>query len=149
MRHLSSPYAFGVAAVIILLASGASSVAQGQSYKVIVNTANPVTRVSRALAAELFLKKVKSWEHGPAVAAVDQKRTAKTREDFSKGVLGKLVASVKSYWQKKIFTGRGVPPPEKSSDSQVTAFVRRHPGAIGYVSVKADVSGVKVIEITD
>jgi len=54
---------------------------------------------------------------------------------------------VKSYWQQQIFSGRDVPPVEKSSDAQVVAFVKQNPGAIGYVAEGTDTAGTKVVTV--
>ena len=48
-----------------------------------------------------------------------------------------------------IFSGKGIPPPEKASDAEIVTFVRDTPGAIGYVAPGADLSGVKVVAIVD
>jgi hypothetical protein len=43
-----------------------------------------------------------------------------------------------------------MPPPVKSSDAEVLAFVAGMPGAIGYVSVGATIPpNVKVLAVTD
>lgn len=41
-----------------------------------------------------------------------------------------------------------MPPPEKTSEADVVAYVRNTPGAIGYVSKAAAVEGVKVVSLT-
>jgi len=48
-----------------------------------------------------------------------------------------------------IFSGKGIPPPEKPYDADVVAFVRETPGAVGYVSSGADTSSVKVVAVVD
>ena len=88
------------------------------------------------------------WSDGTKVLPVDQSTSSSVRSDFSKSIHGKPVSSIESYWQRRIFSGRGVPPPEKKSDKQVINYVKDNPGAIGYVSSKAKLSGVKVIRIT-
>jgi periplasmic protein TonB len=44
-------------------------------------------------------------------------------------------------------TAGGNPPPSLASDREVLAYVRLKPGAIGYVSMAADVTGVKVVAV--
>ena len=51
------------------------------------------------------------------------------------------------YWKRLIFTGKGTPPTSFASDEKVVAFVARTPGAIGYVSTKAELKDVKTIKI--
>ena len=72
---------------------------------------------------------------------VDLSESAPAREAFSTAVHHKPVKAVRAYWQQQIFSGRDVPPPEKTSDEQVIAFVRATPGAIGYVSAAAPLTG--------
>ena len=119
------------------------------AYRVVVNAANPVTRLSRDEVSRLFLKKVTSWQTGKGVVIVDQKEDAEVRRQFTREIHGRQVASVKSYWQQMIFAGHDVPPPEKASDAEVLSFVAANPNAIGYVSAAAAAGpGVKVVEVT-
>ncbi len=136
-----------VSFVFVLLAASSAAAQETAAYRVVVHPTNPMSSVSRSVAAKLFLKKTSKWEHGQKAQPVDLSASSSTRAAFSKGVLGKSVSSVKSYWQQKIFSGRGVPPPEKSSDAKVVAYVLSHAGAIGYVSSRADVSRVKVVSV--
>ena len=55
------------------------------------------------------------------------------------------VAFVTRYWQRLIFAGRAIPPLEIASDDDVAAFVRKTPGAIGYVQRAPD--DLKTIEV--
>jgi len=87
------------------------------------------------------------WDDGAAVTAVDQTDKAAVRESFTTAIHGKPVAAIKSYWQQQIFSGRDVPPVEKSSDAEVIAFVHNNRDAVGYVSADTPVSGVKVIDV--
>ena len=60
---------------------------------------------------------------------------------------GRKTSAVRSYWLQAIFSGRGVPPPEKASDGDVIAHVKEHVGAIGYVSSAAATAAVKVLKV--
>jgi ABC-type phosphate transport system substrate-binding protein len=117
-------------------------------YNVVVHASNPISSISRDEASKLFLKKTPKWGTGAEVVPVDLPEGSAVREAFTKTVLKKSVAAVKSYWQQQIFSGRGVPPTEKSSDAEVVSFVRSNPNAIGYVSATAPVgSAVKVVTV--
>ena len=139
------------AAIIVILAVLAwtvPAVATGQGFKVVVNEANPSETISKQQLESLFMKKTGNWSDGQRALPVDQAASSSTRHGFSKVIFGRDVHAIKSYWQRQIFSGRGVPPPEMASDDKVLAFVRANPGAIGYVSSNADVgSGIKVLEI--
>ena len=132
------------ALLVSLLWHGAALAA---GYKVIVNNANGTSSVAKKDLSQLFMKKTAKWSNGTPVVAVDQTEKSPVREKFTQEVHGKSVAAVKSYWQQQIFSGRDVPPVEKSSDAQVVAFVKQNAGAIGYVGESADTAGVKVVAV--
>jgi len=126
------------------------AVASGQGFKVVVNEANPSETISIQQLENIFMKKTSTWSNGRPVIPVDQTASSSTRNGFSKVVFSRDTNAIKSYWQRQIFSGRGVPPPEKASDDEVLAFIRVNSGAIGYVSSNADVgSGVRVLEVTN
>lgn len=124
------------------------SLAQPSTFKVIVHPENPVTSLTKKEASNLFLKKLTRWEEtGTRVEPVDLDDDV--RDAFSKEVLGRSVSAVKSFWQKQIFAGREVPPPELRSEPEVIAFVAGRPGAIGYVSAAARLDGVKEVQVVE
>jgi len=123
--------------------------AGAQSYKVIVNKANSTSTLSKKQVSNLFLKKAKKWPDGSKAAAIDLKGNNPTRKVFSTEVHGKSTNAVKSYWQQAVFSGKGTPPVEKSSDADVINFVKQNSGAIGYVASGTNTSEVKTITISD
>jgi ABC-type phosphate transport system substrate-binding protein len=134
---------------VLVIASPRVAAAQSASYKVIVNRANPVSSLSRDELSRLFLKKVTTWSDAKPVAVVEQKPTSPVREEFTKSVHGRQLGYVTSYWQQMIFSGRATPPPEKSSDAEISAFVAGNPSAIGYVEAGTPLpSGVKVLNVS-
>lgn len=131
---------------IALLPAAAASAA----VKVVVHGSNPVASVTKAKAADLFLKRVTRWDNGRTVTPVDLAEKNPARAAFSKELLGKEVAWVKSYWQKMIFSGRATPPVELSSDAEVLDLVRGNQDAIGYVSETATLpAGVRALTISE
>jgi hypothetical protein len=137
-------------ALFLGLALGAASPAPADSgYKVIVHPSNPLTSLSRDQVSRLFLKKTLFWPSGARVVPVDQPDSSAVRTAFSRGVLQKSMAEVAAYWQQQIFSGKAVPPAEKSNDGQVVRFIQDNSLAVGYVSDNADVGGAKVLKITD
>ena len=114
-----------------------------QTYRVVVNSANPVATLSKTQIAKLFLHSA-PWDDGVPVTPVDLLPDSTVRDVFSREVLGMPAALVSERWRKIGSTGI-VTPPTLASDREVLAFVRLKPGAIGYVSMEADVQGVKVV----
>jgi ABC-type phosphate transport system substrate-binding protein len=129
-------------AVILTLGLGALAsvgvvgAAEKETYKVIVNVANPETTVSTERLSTLFLKNVGKWPNGVPVLPVDQSTTAPVRIAFSKDVFDQAVMAIQSYWQDQIRQGLEGPPPGKASDRDVVAYVEANAGAIGYVSLE-------------
>jgi hypothetical protein len=127
--------------------AGQSAAAPATRFKVIVHPSNQVKSLSRAQLAAMFLKKTDSWETGALVIPVDQPERAAVRQTFSREVLGKPPAAVKSYWNQLVFSGRNVPPAERMSDADVVNFVKSTPSAVGYVSATTKTKGVRVIMV--
>lgn len=143
-----------VAAALLLAVCGAvaaGSVALASdpatSFRVVVHPASAPDSVERQFLADAFLEKATRWKDGSTIRAVDQRASAPARQHFSKQVVRRSVLAIKSYWQQRIFSGRGVPPPELSSDDAVIRYVRSHPGSVGYVSPDAETSTVKVLTL--
>jgi hypothetical protein len=136
-----------LAALLAAGAGGALAQEESVSFRLIVHSNNSVDVVDRDFASAAFLKKTLRWPHDEVIRAVDLRPDAPTRERFSQEILRRSVPAVKSYWQQRIFTGRGVPPPELDSEAAVVRYVQRHRGAVGYVSDRTDTSDVKVLSV--
>jgi ABC-type phosphate transport system substrate-binding protein len=132
----------------VLLASALSAAARpaaAPSFVVIVNTVNAATP-TRDEVANIFMKRVTRWDgRAVPIVVVDELPDSPVREVFSRAVLHRGVGAMEAYWQQQIFSGRDVPPVQKETDADVVAFVRRNPGAIGYVSAGAQLDGVRVV----
>lgn len=138
-----------IVATCLLVASPILRAEDAARFKVVINAANPVAELSRTYVSKLFLKKVTRWDDGSPVAPVDQAASSPVRDLFSTRVHDREVGRVESYWQRMIFSGRAIPPPELVSDEAVLGYVRENPYAIGYVGAQADLPpGVKAVRIT-
>jgi ABC-type phosphate transport system substrate-binding protein len=134
-------------AAAVLAGWSAATAEPAAGFRVIVNPANPIDKLDRRAVAEAFLKKRTRWDDDRAIQPVDLGQKSSVRGVFSRDVLGRDVVSVRRYWAQRVFSGRGVPPPELSSDSDVVKFVAAHSGAIGYVAAGVALTGVKVVEV--
>jgi TonB family protein len=135
---------FAAAALATLIASPAAA---QSGYRVIVNTANPVSSIPKGKMWRLFLEKA-VWDNGQAVTPVDLLPSSPIREVFSRDALGLPASGVADTWRRVADAG-GNAPPAVASDREVLAYVRLKPGAIGYVSLDADVEGVKVVFVAN
>lgn len=121
-----------LAALLLVMAGRAVSADSG--FIVIVNASNPAESVSPEELSRMFLKKTVRWQDGSRVQPVDLIDSSPVRARFSRAVHGKDTSAIKAYWQKQIFSGRGVPPAELGSAAEVVAFVGANRGAVGYVA---------------
>jgi len=137
------------ATVLVALMTTVPAAAADPGFKVVVNASNPTTSISKEQLSRCFMKQTNTWINGATVTPVDLSANSPVRAEFSIAIHERDVNAVKSYWQRQIFSGRGVPPPEKASSEEVLAFVRANPGAVGYVSSDTPIgAGVKIVEIT-
>jgi ABC-type phosphate transport system substrate-binding protein len=134
--------------VAIVLLAAANVWAQGGSYKIVVNPSNPVASMSKDEVSRIFLKKTTKFSDGHVASPVDLPVSSSARESFSKSVLGKPASAVDAFWQQQIFSGRDIPPPQKSEAAAIS-FVRSNENGIAYVSAGTDTAGLKVVNVSE
>jgi len=139
----------GIVLVAGLVAERTAEAATAPAFKIIANPAVPASALTAAELEGLFLKKTTRWKDGQACVPADLRLGNEAREAFSAAVLHRSSKAVHSYWQQKIFTGQGTPPPQLADDAAVVAFVARTPGAIAYVSDAANLASVRVITVEE
>jgi ABC-type phosphate transport system substrate-binding protein len=125
-----------------------AAAAPDAAVRVIVHPQNPIAGMDRKFVADVFLKNITRWPNDSAIRPVDLRPHSPARSTFTKEVLKRTVDAVRAYWQQRIFSGRGVPPPELDSEGAVVSYVLTHEGAIGYVSADLDLEGAKVLLVT-
>ena len=136
-------------AVVIFFSIAFSDAGEKPSFVIVVHKSVPIEKLSQKELSDIFLKKIRTWDNGSAIKPVDLGSASKVRETFSKQIHKRKISSIKAYWQKQIFTGKGVPPPEKNSDKEVLNYLAENRDTIGYISVKTkiDTNVVKIIEL--
>lgn len=128
-----------LASTLILAALGAAALPAGAETVVIVNKANPATRMFSEQASQFFLGKSTMF------TPVDQAEGSAIRNEFYQKVADKDAAQVKALWSKLVFTGKATPPKEYKSNADVKKAVAEDPKAIGYIDKSAVDDSVKVI----
>jgi ABC-type phosphate transport system substrate-binding protein len=126
---------FRVLVPVLVLLAGASepSVGADTGVRVIVNPQVKGNQITRTALTKIFLKQAPSYGDGLAAQPVDQSVKSPVRSAFSNRVLGQALIEVQVYWQRRMSQGVA-PPPVRTTDEEVVAFVAQTPGAIGYVS---------------
>ena len=132
--------------VAIGLLASANVWAQSGSYKIIVNPANPEDSISKSALARIFLKKSSTFLDGHGATPVDLPLNSPARASFSGSILGKSPSDVEAFWQQQIFSGKDIPPAQKSESAAID-FVRFNSKGIAYVSTDANVKGLKVLHV--
>ncbi|MBA5608836.1 hypothetical protein H3H36_26190 [Duganella sp. FT3S] len=123
----------------LLCALSATALSAGAETVVIVNKANPATRMFSEQASQFFLGKSTMF------TPIDQAEGSAIRADFYHKAADKDPAQVKAIWSKIVFTGKGTPPKEYASNAEVKKAVAADPKAIGYIDKSAVDDTVKVI----
>ncbi|HCU67137.1 MAG TPA: phosphate ABC transporter substrate-binding protein [Rheinheimera sp.] len=110
---------------------------------VIVHPSNN-NALDEATVAKIFLGREKSFADGKSVVPVSLSETAAASTAFNDTVLKKSSSQLKAYWSKLVFTGKGTPPKEITSDEEMIKLVATNPSLIGYVDASKVDASVKV-----
>jgi ABC-type phosphate transport system substrate-binding protein len=111
----------------------------------VVSTKNPLTSLTKAEVADIFLGKAVRFPDGTLAVPIDQEEGSPARDEFYATFTGKSPAQIKSHWTKIIFTGRGQPPRAVSNSTEVRQLIAANPQAISYIERSAVDSTVKVL----
>ncbi len=136
----------GVAA-LALLPWPRVAAAQDTGFKIIVHPDNPTASVDAARLREAYLKRTAAWNDGRSIRAIDLSSRHAVREQFGRRVLKKTPTQLRYYWNRQVFSGKGVPPTQVDSPAAAVEYVLRHPGAVAYVPIEADAGEAKVIAL--
>jgi len=154
---ISNAIAVAAAVTCLALAGAMAALAQearpSDALVIIVNNANPVDNLPAGELEKIYLGKRGFWEWGKPIKMADLieenlHEDKSTRAVFSVQYLDKSLASLKSYWIRAIFAGRGQPPLVFGKSRDVINYVSENVGAIGYIRKKDFVPGkVKSLDI--
>jgi ABC-type phosphate transport system substrate-binding protein len=139
-----------VVCLLMLCLTVPTEAAAQDTFVIVVHASNPVSTLSAEDVSKLFMKRVATWADGLPVLPTNLPADSQLRDRFSRQIHGKPAAPIVAYWQQQIFSGRGLPPVEKASESEVLRFVRQNRNAIGYVSATTEIgAGVKTLRVSD
>ena len=112
--------------------------------EVIVHPSNAAA-ITKDDVARIFLGKARGFPGGKEAIPVSMGKSEASFDEFSKNVLGKSTKQLKAYWAKMVFTGKGTPPKEISSASELNSLISSNPNLIGFVPAGSAGAGVKVV----
>lgn len=122
--------------LLALLAISLSVPASLRAELVVI--AHPESRVSELTRSELiniFMGRYRKLPSGIAALPVD---LGPLRAKFYRELVNKDMAEINSYWARLMFSGQASPPLQIDTQKDLLDYVRRNPGAIGFVD-SADV----------
>jgi ABC-type phosphate transport system substrate-binding protein len=107
--------------------------ARADDILIIANASvNTNTPLDTGRIAAIYLLRVTTWPDGSRIVPVNREAGSDLRAQFTSDVLMQDNASLASYWNEMHFMGK-MPPVVQQSEQAMLAFVRRVPGAIGYI----------------
>jgi len=121
--------AVALAIAWLALASPSRPASAETRFTVVVNASNPEKGADSEALTEIFLKQKKKWTNGEGILPVDQSVVSPVRHTFTTVVFGQQASAIQSYWQGEVAAGRDMPPPVRTSDEDVLAFVAANAGA--------------------
>ncbi|MFT5532944.1 MAG: hypothetical protein ACI8WM_001231 [Burkholderiaceae bacterium] len=99
----------------------------------VVSLKSPLAGLTKSQVANLFLGNASMLVHGEPVIPIDMGAGTPVRNAFYASYAGKNPAQIRAHWSKLIFTGRGQPPIEVSSSSELKSLIANNPRMIGYL----------------
>jgi ABC-type phosphate transport system substrate-binding protein len=131
--------------MLLLLISLTFAASTRAEMVVVVSSRSPVTSLTSAQIARIFLGKVARFPNDGAALPIDLPEGSEIREEFYSKVAHKNSSQLSAYWAKVIFTGEGNPPILATNDVAVRKTVAGNPSAIGYIDKSAVNHSVRVI----
>jgi len=129
-----------------LLLSVTNAMAETGKVVVIVNKEVPAESLSADELKLIYLGKKTFWSNNKKIElSVHQEGTV--HEKFLKKYLGKTPEQFRNYWNKILYTGKGIPPTPFKTGKEVVEYVEKTEGAVGYVSAGTAREGVKTVSI--
>lgn len=124
--------------------------AQGGEIVMVANKANPVATVSKGDAKKFLLGQSLTWSNGAPITIVLTPAGSAQRATVLTKLCGMSESDFTRYQMQVAFTGRTAATiHEEHSVAGVTAFVKTHPSAIGFLPKSEAGDDVKVVLAVD
>lgn len=141
----NNPFRIRGIVLVLGVALHLMSVAAAAEIAVVVSAKSAVATLNAEQVSNIFLGKARSFPGGGAAVAIDQAEAMSIRGEFYSKVAGKDEAQMKAYWSRLVFTGKGSPPKEFASSTEVKRALGSDPTLIGYIEKSAVDASVKVV----
>ncbi len=121
---------FGLTTALICITPSALA---ASDIVVITNPGSGVERLTRDEVTAIYMGRSKKLASGLQAIPIDQAPTNPEKARFYRDLIDKELPEVNSYWARLTFSGRGTPPRQVNSISEVIETVATNKGAIGYI----------------
>jgi ABC-type phosphate transport system substrate-binding protein len=133
--------------LLAMTAAGLTLLASTSAWSataIIVHPSNTNT-LTKDDISRIFLGKKKVFPNGSEAIPIDLPEGSALRSAFVSTVLSKNDQQIKAYWAQLLFTGKGTPPKEISSDAEARKLVAENPALIGYIDKAQTDASVKIV----
>lgn len=124
-----------IAACFMVMSAATQTLAQ--DFVLIANASLGVSEVSASDIKQMLLGKKSTWPSGERVV-FSLFNDPHTQAAFLKRFVSKTPGQFKSYWKRRVFTGKGRMPEYFETRKEVIAFVSSHPGAFSFLGAPGD-----------
>lgn len=107
---------------------------KASGFVIVANKAGAPTRVTKKELKDIYLGHKVYWNGGKKIEASRLADESKITAEFVSDVLGETIDYFLSFWRRKLFTGRGLPPRRFESEAELIEFVSKTDNSIGVVS---------------
>ena len=113
---------------------------------IVCNKSVPEDSLAKNDIRDIFLGKKSMWSDGSKVELVMLDDANVTRV-ILKELVRKTTSQFRTYWKKKVFTGRGKAPRSFETTDALVEYIISTDGAIGYIPKSANNSQLKTITV--
>ena len=131
---------------LLLLVGTLFAASSFASIAVIVHPSNE-SQLDTSSIERLFMGRLNSFENGRPAIPINAAAGTPTRDIFNQRVIGRSDAQINAYWSRLLFTGKGTPPREMTSDQEILSAVAENKDAIGYVASSSVTDAVRVVAV--
>ena len=113
---------------------------------VIVHRDNSVGELPVWQLRQIYSGRRQVWSSGEKIIPIELKRSNPLRMAFTEQVFGQNLKVIARAYLQRVLSGKGQPPLYLSSD-EALAYIRSHPGAIGYLDPGTVDTTVKTVQV--
>jgi len=112
---------------------------------VVVSDESSVSEIDLKTAQKIFLGKPVDLPDGPIAVPIYFDQSSPTYAEFTEILLNKSPGQLRSYWAKRVFSGRGKRPASVNSVEELTKKLTNNRSAFGFLDRKDVGDSLKIV----